>query len=123
MVFEGVKTIKINLKNGVYILQRDGGVGKTYLAKLLSKEITWGYKVCVVTFMANQVVVLGNLSEAELIMFDRYDVYWDEVDVDLQELGKRAIVLMDCKGFYDNLSFGVKRASVEYKSNNLLEVS
>ena len=124
MVLNGSVTIEINIeKNGVYMLQRECGVGKTYLATLVKDLISFYPECAVVTYSGDRMVVYGNLSTAKFIVMDRFDRYALEISGDqMKDLGKRAIVLIASKCYY-NTDFGFSDADVEIVSESLVTVT
>lgn len=115
-----VTPININLSNGVYLLQKEGGVGKSYLAYLLAKAYGNKIDTAVVTYKNNTRVVYGDLKKAKVIMLDRVDRYVDTLSASAVEgMGKNAIVLMDCKCYYSSFNVSRKRAYLSYDGDKI----
>ena len=50
-------SIQINIKdNGIYFMERDGGLGKTYLGKQFEKLCNLDYPVACITWKSNSII-------------------------------------------------------------------
>lgn len=113
MKIKCIVPINIALGNGLYFFEPLGGTGKTYLCKLLGMLIGKGSNYAMVTY-DNGVRVSGNLESATLIVFDRFNLYFEEYNMNsLLDLAKHAIVLVDMK--YEELEgYSGSTAYIEY---------
>lgn len=93
--------IDIKLKNGVYRMQSESSIGKTYLSKTLDSYNELGEPVYCITYKdtkdKNINITLENLLKYKVIMFDRYDMYSNFYHNIIRELCNRSIVLLDSK--------------------------
>ena len=116
--------IEIDLENGVYEFEHQGGTGKTYLCKLLTKLSQEGYPFATVTYKEGAVVVTGDLETAKLIIFDRLDLYVQSYNMEqMEKLGSHAIVLLVLKSYVyseDDGSWGrALTAYIEYDGESI----
>lgn len=96
--------IDIQLKPGVYTFYPEGAMGKTYLYKLLTRDEIQGVKTF--SYMSGLSYGLNCNAASEIIdnfkgrllYLDRFDLYCTKENVrQLEEIGKRAVVLADLK--------------------------
>lgn len=94
-------------KPGVYRLDGDSATGKTYLFKLLrgvnkassmDKVITYTYDD---KWLGIKLDELARGKELELVVIDRYDMFLNEYLDTINELGRKAIVLVSSKQDFD----------------------
>lgn len=92
---------------GVYQLDGDSATGKTYLFKLLrgvnkassmDKVITYTYDD---KWLGVKLDELARGKELELVVIDRYDMFLNEYLDEINELGRKAIVLIGSKQDFD----------------------
>ena len=93
--------IRVHLDHGVFVFTRQSGIGKTYLANILNNYFTFGERVFSYTYSdfckgINLDEILG-CGRFDLILLDRYDMYYGEAIESIEEFGKRGVVLVDCK--------------------------
>lgn len=116
---DGVQ-ININLPNGIYMLQKEGGIGKTFLATLLGKLGECGESSASVTYCNGKRVTKGNLQTARIIMYDRVDRYVSKSLADeMESLSCKSIILMACNGYYKDFNVSRKRAYIFYNGKDI----
>ena len=68
----------------------------------------FGYDCAVVTYDYGAVQVVGDVEHASLVVFDRFDLYFDKYPMKyLLKLGENATVLVDMKDDVDNGYYGI----------------
>ena len=100
MTISGLIDIEVDItESGLYVLGKEGGTGKTYLASQFQKLNDIGYPLAVVTFLDNKVFIDGDIDSAKIIFFDRADLYISNKDIQkhIEECSKSKIVLIDLK--------------------------
>lgn len=104
---KGLPEVHIRLSNGVYVFQKESGAGKSYLAERLHALRGVGEPVDSISI--SDLKKFGNpeealsgvdfkLSDLQVVMFDRYDLYAGKFTEVIQALANTCIVLVDCKG-------------------------
>lgn len=90
--------VNINLRDGIYVFLDDNSSGKTYLLNML-KKMSIVDSVIGFTYVDSieNSVSSDKCVGKHVVMFDRYDMYKGKYDSMIKDLGKYAIVLVDCK--------------------------
>ena len=119
MIYTGLININLEISTpGVYLLGDVGGSGKTFLANILSDLNDTGEKVAVVTYKDGKVVVDGNLISADVIMYDRLDLYiTSSLAKEIARFGEYKIVLVDLKNRVRYKESVARKLSVEIQSD------
>ena len=108
MKFNSVIPIEVDMPKGVYMFAPSGGDGKTYMCKLLQGMVQFGSDCAVVTYDYGAVQVVGDVEHASLVVFDRFDLYFDKYPMSyLLKLGENATVLVDMKDDVENGYYGL----------------
>lgn len=98
--------IEIDLEPGIYVLDFFSGTGKSYLCKCLKALRVAGEPLDGYTYtdmIHNPSLGLvgylneGELGEVKVLMIDRYDLYRDKFEAEIEALSHRCVVLIDCK--------------------------
>lgn len=83
-------------KNGLYLFLGEGAIGKTFLAEALSSYQEYGFYV--VTYLNGKVDSFGDIDSANIIMFDRLDLYVSEgISTIIYKYSKEKVILVDLK--------------------------
>ena len=103
---------------GIYAFIPDSGSGKTYLYRCVKDLERQGKPVLAVTFGDE---LKSSLSNLELIVLDRADMYLnDEIIDSLVEISERSIILLDLK-VKENLNFYCGTCNMDF-TPEMLEV-
>lgn len=90
--------IKINLQAGAYAFTPYSASGKSYLASKLRKLSTFGERCAVYTygdkFPLNTIL---DASKYDIIMLERYDMYYGDCFDLIEMCSKNSIILIDSK--------------------------
>lgn len=95
------REIDIQLNCGVYVFSRQSAEGKTFLSKMLNNYGMDGKNV--ISFTYNNfrnglsLDTLLNGKHYDVVMLDRYDMYFGQFEDTIERLGKESIVLIDSK--------------------------
>lgn len=98
-------SVYIELNPGIYAFPAFSGEGKTYLSSTLHK---WrkAERVDSHTYIDDfRPVELFDRSKRDLVMLDRYDLYFGQGMQEMKEFAKTGIVLVDCKSPLRNYEF------------------
>lgn len=93
--------VEIDLDNGVYTFDGDSATGKTFLLKTLIEYLL--DKKPVIGFTYTDFIKGISLDDIfskkhyDVVMFDRYDMYFNQFEDLIEKLGKESIVLIDSK--------------------------
>lgn len=98
--------IDIQLKSdtGIFYLPPFSGVGKTWLAKMLRKVYLSGGRVNSYSYEDYLMKTPLRLENLELMLIDRYDMYYGFFSDEIREFSKSGIVLMDCKQAWQKIN-------------------
>lgn len=108
MKIDSVIPIDIDMPKGVYMFAPSGCEGKTYMCRLLQGMIQFGCDCAIVTYDYGSVQVVGNVEHASLVVFDRFDLYFNKYPMSyLLKLGENATVLVDMKDDVSNGYYGL----------------
>lgn len=108
---------------GIYAFESMSSTGKTRIYKLLTKAMSRDNSVLTYTYddvvrVRNQNRVLANeigLTEnTRVVMFDRADLYYEELISSIPKLRENAMVFIDCK--YGSLGEEVHSCEIELVS-------
>lgn len=113
-------SVRTSLDSGVYVFPQSSANGKTYLGtilRLLGETDRVSSYTLEDTSLFDISVVL-NREKFDLVLLDRYDMYFG-VGLDLiQEFGKTGIVLIDCKAF--DFPFKVRPCHIQFEADKLV---
>ena len=117
--------IDIRLDNGVYCLPATSAIGKTVLAKWLH-TLHLSHSEPVNSIRSYEGLMAKELDsyipkDCKVFMLDDYDLYNGKFADTIYDLGKRAIVLIDCK-MPPEFSFDVQRCNLRYDRCDLIIV-
>ena len=99
-------TVDISLEPGVYVLPDKSATGKTYLASLLKMYGGYGERVTSVTYStAKDLDVALDPSKYDVVLLDRYDMYYGKGAAKIKEFGVAGVLLLDCKRMVDFCDF------------------
>ena len=101
-------SVRIEIEsNGVYFLEQEGGIGKTYLCKLFARLRALGKPCLGVTydkFLCAEEFVRNALRQqyTQIILFDRFDLYCSKENLSfINSLAKEYIILLALKHIQD----------------------
>lgn len=119
--FSGMR-ISVDIGKGVYVFFPESGTGKSYLAYLFNALCTGGERVASYTYSdyyrgLPAETVLDN-SKYDIVLLDRYDMYYGVAVESIIKFGREGTVLVDCK---QKPPFPCKVCSPVYY-DNVLEV-
>ena len=123
MIISGLIDIEVDIQeNGLYVLGKKGGTGKTYLATQLQKLNDTGVPVSVVTFLDNKIFIDGDMDKADLILYDRADLYINNIKIqkDLEKYSKCKIVLIDLKNTNRLQSILMKDVNISLSKDKII---
>ena len=123
MIISGLIDIEVDIQeNGLYVLGKKGGTGKTYLATQLQKLNDTGVPVSVVTFLDNKIFIDGDIDKADLILYDRADLYINNIKIqkDLEKYSKCKIVLIDLKNTNRLQSILMKDVNISLSKDKII---
>lgn len=91
-----------NLSNGIYLFDDQSAIGKTRLAKVMSKYAAYGESVASFTYndKLRGISLESFLSStnAKVILIDRYDMYNEDAYEEMINKSTESVILIDCKG-------------------------
>ena len=96
-------TVKINipLDNGIYIFDNNSATGKTRLYKELLSHQVYGERVAAYTYndklLGRRVDDILIPNKYDVIILDRYDMYYGDGADGIKACEDNTIVLIDCK--------------------------
>lgn len=97
--------IYISLEPGVYCFHDDSAAGKTYLSMLL-RRLRKVERVDSITYVDDLIPCeFFDRSKRDLVMLDRYDLYFGQGEKEMWEFAKTGIVLVVCKSVIKNARF------------------
>ena len=123
IIISGLIDIEVDIQeNGLYVLGKKGGTGKTYLATQLQKLNDTGVPVSVVTFLDNKIFIDGDIDKADLILYDRADLYINNIKIqkDLEKYSKCKIVLIDLKNTNRLQSILMKDVNISLSKDKII---
>lgn len=113
--------ILVELPVGVYLLPVDSASGKTYLCESL-RELATVERVNSYTYSDKSsglsLASLLDNSKYDLLLLDRYDMYFGDCVTEIKEFAKSGIVLVDCKA--DELPFPATICTVYLQMSRLV---
>ena len=119
MVIQASRRIKINLRNGIYILGAFGGDGKSYLCNILKDVSVLGdFKVAGISYrdyveMGEESIVRKLQEDLEVVMLDRFNLYCTDNIIDVvNRMSHKTVFLIDYK--YNSTKFPL--SIKDYKS-------
>ena len=116
--------VHIDLEPGVYVFPCASAEGKTYLATILEKFRNYKEPVRAYSYSDfNDGVPLSSVLDPEryqVVLLDRYDLYYGEGVEDIKAFAKKSILLIDCKRIFDLCEY---RSCILYRTPVLMEVS
>lgn len=94
-------TIDIRKLNGIYHFGNISATGKTRLAKLLNTYAVYGARTRSYTYsdykLGIDIQTVLDPSRYDVIMLDRYDMYYGTSSERIREIADKCIILIDCK--------------------------
>ena len=118
-VYNGLH-VSVNLEKGVYVFFPYSGTGKSYLASIFTELSASSKRVSSYTYtdyVRNLSIesVLDN-SKYDIVVIDRYDMYYGIGLKSILQFGERGTVLVDCK---QTPTFAHEMCAVMYHKNTL----
>lgn len=93
--------VTVELESGVYRLDTESGSGKTFLAGLFERYREYGARVRAYSYQnfLDGVLIWDVLDpeKYDVVILDRYDMYYGEGVQRMQEVQDRMVVLVDSK--------------------------
>ena len=90
--------VHILLEPGIYGFEPISGEGKTYLAKLLNMYRSSGERCASYTYGSHEDLIgVLDSSKYDVVLLDRYDMYYGEALEEIKSFAEKGVVLIDCK--------------------------
>ena len=98
--------VDIKLDAGIHVLPTMSATGKTYLAKLLHKYGEFGERCFSYSYHSRyRLEDVLDASKHDVVLLDRYDMYYGEGIKAIEQFSESGIVLLDSKKFFKFLPF------------------